>query len=63
MQLKRKKEIKILITGEFPGGPVIKDPPSNAEDTGSISGQGNKSPQAKQPKGKLQGFRGLQPMA
>ena len=51
MQLKRKKGIKILITGEFPGGPVIKDPPSNAEDTGSISGQGNKSPQAKQPKG------------
>ena len=31
MQLKRKKEIKILITGEFPGGPVVKDPPSNAE--------------------------------
>ena len=50
MQLKRKKEIKVLITGEFPGGPVVKDPPSNAEDTGSISGQGKKSPQAKQPK-------------
>ena len=52
IQLNRKKEIKLLITGEFPGGPVVKDPPSNAEDTGSVSGQGNKSPQEKQPKGK-----------
>ena len=50
MQLNRKKEIKVLITGEFPGDPVVKDPPSNAEDTGSISGLGKKSPQAKQPK-------------
>ena len=50
IQLNRKKEIKLLITGEFPVGPVVKDPPSNAEDTGSVSGQGNKSPQEKQPK-------------
>ena len=32
-----KKKKKIL---EFPGGPVVKNPPTNAEDTGSISGLG-----------------------
>ena len=30
--------------GDFPGGPVVKNPPSNAEDTGSVSGQGTKIP-------------------
>ena len=28
----------------FPGGPVVKNPPSNAGDTGSILGQGTKDP-------------------
>ena len=29
---------------DFPGGPVVKNPPSNAGDTGSIPGQGTKTP-------------------
>ena len=29
---------------DFPGGPVVKNPPSNAEDTGSVSGWGTKIP-------------------
>ena len=31
---------------DFPGGPVVKNPPSNAGDMGSIPGQGNKIPHA-----------------
>ena len=27
--------------GDFPGGAVVKNPPSNAGDTGSIHGGGN----------------------
>ena len=27
-------------TGNFPGGPVVKNPPANAGDTGSICGPG-----------------------
>ena len=27
---------------DFPGGPVLKNPPCNSEDKGSIPGQGNK---------------------
>ena len=30
----------------FPGGAVVKHPPANAGDTGSIPGQGTKIPQA-----------------
>ena len=30
----------------FPGGPGVKNPPSNAGDTGSIPGQGTKIPHA-----------------
>ena len=37
--LKRKE-------GDFPGCPEVKNPPSNAVDTGSISGRGTKIPQA-----------------
>ena len=29
---------------DFPGGPVVKNPPCNAEDTDSIPGQGTKIP-------------------
>ena len=29
---------------DFPGGPVLKNPPCNAGDTGSIPGQGTKIP-------------------
>ena len=31
-------------TGDFPGGPVVKNLPSNAEDACSIPGQGIKIP-------------------
>ena len=31
---------------DFPGSPVVKTPPSNAEDVGSIPGQGTKIPHA-----------------
>ena len=31
---------------DFPGGPVVKNPPYKAGDTGSIPGQGNKIPHA-----------------
>ena len=32
-------EIYISQDGDFPGGPVVKKPPANVGDTGSISGQ------------------------
>ena len=35
---------KTLSTEGFPGGPVIKNQPYNAGDTGSIPGQGTKIP-------------------
>ena len=34
------------VSGDFPGGPVVKNPPSNAGDMGSIPGQGTKIPHA-----------------
>ena len=33
-------------TRDFPGGPMVKNPPSNAGDAGSIPGQGTKIPHA-----------------
>ena len=33
-------------TQDFPGGPVVTNPPSNAGDVGSIPGQGTKIPRA-----------------
>ena len=35
---------------DFPGGPVVKTSPSNAEGAGSIPGQGVKFPHALGPK-------------
>ena len=32
--------------GDFPGGPVVKNPPVNAADAGLIPGQGAQTPQA-----------------
>ena len=32
------------VMGGFPGGPVVKNPPSNAGDSGSILDQGTKIP-------------------
>ena len=37
------RDLLKLQSGDFPGGPVVKDPPSNA---GSIPGQGTKIPHA-----------------
>ena len=34
------------LMGDFPGGPVVKNPPSNARDMGLIPGQGTKIPYA-----------------
>ena len=31
---------------DFPGGPVVKNPPTNATDSGSIPGRGTKIPHA-----------------
>ena len=31
---------------DFPGGPVVKNPPSNAGDVGSVPGWGTKNPHA-----------------
>ena len=33
-----------IFSGDFPGGPVVKNPPSNAGDAGLIPGQGTKIP-------------------
>ena len=37
---------KTVLLWDFPGGPVVKNPPSNAGDAGSIPGRGAKVPQA-----------------
>ena len=42
----KKTPFKILLLGAFPGGPVVKNPPSNAGDAGSIPGQGTRFPHA-----------------
>ena len=42
-----EREIKKMIPfRDFPGGPVVKNPPSNAGDVGSIPGRGTKIPHA-----------------
>ena len=38
--------VTVVSFRDFPGGPVVKNPPSNAGDTGSIPGQGTKIPHA-----------------
>ena len=43
---KNKAEQQNCAAGNFPGGPVVKNPPSNAGDAGSIPGQGSKIPYA-----------------
>ena len=39
-------KIRIYLSWDFPGGPVVKNPPSNARDAGSIPGWGTKIPHA-----------------
>ena len=41
-----RKQLREAAARDFPGGPVVKNPPTNAEDTGSIPGQGTKIPHA-----------------
>ena len=43
---KNKAEQQNCTAGNFPGGPVVKNPPSNAGDAGSISSRGTKIPHA-----------------
>ena len=43
---KQNLKLKIQYHWDFPGGPVVKNSPSNAGDTGSIPGQGTKIPHA-----------------
>ena len=54
-----KVMLKILQARDFPGGPVVKTSPSNAEGVGSIPGQETKIPHAawcSQVKNLLQSF-------
>ena len=44
--LHSSNNLHIRLYRDFPGGPVIKNPPSNAVDLGSIPGQGTKIPHA-----------------
>ena len=37
---------KETLLGDFPGGPVVKNPPASVRDEGSIPGQGTKIPHA-----------------
>ena len=41
-----KSDFEKYITWDFPGSPVVKNPPSNAEDVGLIPGQETKIPHA-----------------
>ena len=38
--------IQEIKSGDFPGSPVVKNPPSNAEGVGSIPDRGTKIPHA-----------------
>ena len=38
--------LQTAVSGDFPGGPVVKDLPCNAKDAGLTSGQGTKIPRA-----------------
>ena len=43
----KRQDTRVIKTGDFrdfPGDPVVKNPPSNAGDVGSIPGQGTKIP-------------------
>ena len=46
--IKNKTKIKILIAGDDPGHPAVKNPLANAVDAGLIPGQGTKTPHAKE---------------
>ena len=46
VQKNPRNNIKISISGESPGGPVVRNPPSSGGDSGSIPGWGTKIPHA-----------------
>ena len=46
MKLTSEELPKNLNNRDFPGGPVVKNPPPNTQDTGSTPGQGAKIPYA-----------------
>ena len=46
LQSEYMEYILIVAGGDFPDGPVVKNPPSNRGDVSSISGQGTKIPHA-----------------
>ena len=48
-----KLSVKKPIWGDFPGGPVVKNLPCNAGDTGLISDWGTKIPHAMQPRNSI----------
>ena len=39
-------QFRLKFLGDFPGGPIIKNPPCNAGDAGSTPGQGARIPHA-----------------
>ena len=43
---KSHKDVEKWPWWDFPGGPVVKNPPYNAGDAGAIPGQGTKIPHA-----------------
>ena len=45
-ELEEETKPKVNKKRDFPGGPVVKNPPSNAGDAGLIPGQGTKIPHA-----------------
>ena len=46
MSVSYRIQVKNTRFRDFPGGPVVKNPPYNAGDAGLIPGPGNKFPQA-----------------
>ena len=46
MLLSKNRNLQKNTHRDFPGGPVVKNPPSNAGDVGSIPGRGTKIPHA-----------------
>ena len=43
---REEKSLKHTYSRDFPGGPVVKNPPSNAGDVGSIPGRVTRIPRA-----------------
>ena len=46
MAINRGMDKEDVVHRDFPGGPVVKNPPYNAGDAGLIPGQGTKIPHA-----------------